>query len=84
MYEAARAAVARLSGDASKADIEAAASLGIQPLVREFNHHQACLELVEGVRTQLQGANKAEWVTGVEAVAKALTELPIGVSLPRA
>jgi excisionase family DNA binding protein len=77
-WDAAVAAVGRLRREASYSEIEAAVVHAVQPMIREYEHEQACQVMVK--RAYIYNATRAEEEAAGEAVHRALVALPIGVA----
>jgi hypothetical protein len=77
-WEAAVAAVRNLREEASYREMETAAVQAVQPMIREYEHQQACQRIVG--RVYIFGATTEEAEAAKEAVREALAELPIGAA----
>jgi hypothetical protein len=75
-WEAAVATVRRVRAEASYQEMETAALQAVQPMVREYEHQQACERMVG--RLYLFDLDSAERDPAKEAVRKALEKLPVG------
>jgi len=75
-WEAAVVAIRRVRGEASYSEMETAAVQAVQPMVREYEHQQACQQMVN--RLSLFDLDLAEWDSAKEAVRKSLADLPLG------
>jgi len=75
-WDAAVSAVRKARAEASYQEMEAAAVQAVQPMVREYEHQQACHRMVSGL--YLFDLDYAEQDPAKEAVRKALAALPIG------
>jgi len=75
-WEAAVSAVRRARAEASYQEMETAAVQAVQPMVREYEHRQACQRMVSGL--YLFDLDYAERDPAKEAVRKALAALPVG------
>jgi len=75
-WDAAVSAVRKERAEASYQEIETAAVQAVQPMVREYEHQQACQRIVSGL--YLFDLDYAEQDPAREAVRKALAVLPIG------
>lgn len=76
--DAAAAAVGKLPADATGSEMQEAAWLAVQPMVREYEHEQACRRIVR--RVTVFNATSEEEDEAKEAVRKALAVLPIGAT----
>jgi excisionase family DNA binding protein len=74
-WEAAVAAVGKVRAGASYHEMETAAVQAVQPMIREYEHQQACQQIVS--RLYLFDLTLAEQDAAKEAVRKALAALPI-------
>jgi hypothetical protein len=77
-WNAAVAAVRNLREEASYQESETAAVQAVQPMIREYEHQQACQRIVG--RVYIFGATREEAEAAKEAVREALAELPIGAA----
>jgi hypothetical protein len=77
-WEAAVAAVLKLREEASYNEMETAAVQAVQPMIREYDHQQACQRIVG--RVYFFDATREEEEAAREAVWKALAALPIGAA----
>ena len=75
-WEAAVAAVGKVREEASYHEMETAAVQAVQPMIREYEHQQACQRMVG--RVHIFDATREEEEAAKEAVRKALAALPIG------
>ncbi len=75
-WEVAVAAVRKAREDATYNDMETAAALAVQPVIREYEHQQACRRMVG--RVYIVGATREEEAAAKETVRKALAALPVG------
>jgi hypothetical protein len=75
-WDAAVAAVRKVREEASYSEMETAAVQAVQPIVREYDHQQACQRMVE--RIYIFDATREEEGAAREAVRKALAAIPIG------
>jgi hypothetical protein len=75
-WDAAVAAVRKVREEASYNEMQTAAAQAVQPMIREYEHQQACQRMVRGV--YVLGATWEEGEGAKEAVRKALAALPIG------
>jgi hypothetical protein len=75
-WDAAVSAVRKARAEASYPEMETAAVQAVQPMVREYEHQQACQRMVSGL--YLFDLDSAERDPAKEAVRKALAVLPIG------
>jgi hypothetical protein len=80
MYQAAGAAVGRLRDGATPNEVKIVASQAVVPLVQEFEHGNACEQMVKNVWLNVSGGTLEECEPGTEAVRVALAKLPIGAS----
>jgi hypothetical protein len=74
-WDAAVAAVRKVREEASYNEIETAAVQAVQPIIREYEHQQACERIVG--RVYIYDATREEEEAAKEAVRKALAALPI-------
>jgi hypothetical protein len=74
-WDAAVAAVRQVREEASYNEIETAAVQAVQPIIREYEHQQACQSIVG--RVYIYDATREEEEAAKEAVRKALAALPI-------
>jgi excisionase family DNA binding protein len=77
-WEAAVAAVGKVREEASYNEMETAAVQAVQPMIREYEHQQACQRIVR--RVYIAGATVGEGEAANEAVRAALAALPIGTA----
>jgi hypothetical protein len=77
-WEAAVAAVGKLRTEASSGEMKAAASQAVQPVIREYQHQQACQRTAAWI--YVSGASWSEQEEAKEAVREALAALPIGAT----
>ena len=77
-WDAAVAAVRQVREEASYNEIETAAVQAVQPIIREYEHQQACQSIVG--RVYIYDATREEEEAAKEAVRKALAALPIGAA----
>jgi excisionase family DNA binding protein len=77
-WDAAVAAVRQVREEASYSEMETAAVQAVQPIIREYEHQQACQRIVG--RVYIYDATREEEEAAKEAVRKALAELPIGAA----
>jgi excisionase family DNA binding protein len=77
-WGAAVAAVGKLHAEASSGEMKTAASQAVQPMIREYEHHQACQRIVAGV--YVSGATWNEQEEAKEALREVLAALPIGAT----
>jgi hypothetical protein len=75
-WDAAVSAVGKVRADASYQEMETASVQAVQPMVREYEHQQACQRMVS--RLYLVDLDFAERDPAKEAVRKALAALPVG------
>ena len=75
-WDAAVAAVRRVREEASYPEMQTAAVQAVQPMIREYEHQQACQRILENV--YIFDATREEEEAAKEAVRKALAALPIG------
>ena len=75
-WDAAVAAVSKVREEASYHEMERAAVQAVQPMIREYQHQQACLRIVG--RVYIFDATRDEQEAATEEVRKALAALPIG------
>jgi hypothetical protein len=75
-WDATVAAVRRVRAEASYQEMETAAVQAVQPMVREYEHQQACERMV--ARLYLFDLDFAERDRAKEAVQTALEKLPVG------
>jgi hypothetical protein len=75
-WDAAVSAVGKVRAEASYPEMETAAVQAVQPMVREYEHQQACQRMVSGL--YLFDLDYAEQDPAKEAVRKALSALPVG------
>jgi excisionase family DNA binding protein len=80
LLEAAASGLGRLREGAGNLEMETAALRAIAPVVREFEHVQACKQMVDGIWRELLSATSEEREQGKEAVEDAMSRLPIGTS----
>jgi hypothetical protein len=74
-WDAAVAAVGKVRAEASYNEIETAAEQAVQPMIREYDHQQACQRIVG--RVYIYDATQEEQEAAQEAVRKALAALQI-------
>jgi excisionase family DNA binding protein len=74
-WDAAVAAVRKVREEASYGEMETAAVQAVQPIIREYEHQQACQRIVG--RVYIYDATREEEEAAKEAVRKALAALPI-------
>jgi excisionase family DNA binding protein len=77
-WDAAVAAIRNVREEASYREMETAAVEAVQPMIREYEHQQACQRIVG--RVYIYDATREEEEAAKEAVRKALAELPIGAA----
>ena len=77
-WDAAVAAVRKVREGASYHEMETAAVQAVQPIIREYEHQQACQRIVG--RVYIYDATREEEEAAKEAVGKALAALPIGTT----
>jgi hypothetical protein len=77
-WDAAVAAVRKVREEASYHEMETAAVQAVQPIIREYEHQQACERIVG--RVYIYDATREEEEAAKEAVGKALAALPIGTA----
>jgi excisionase family DNA binding protein len=77
-WDAAVAAVRKVREEASYHEMETAAVQAVQPIIREYEHQQACQRIVG--RVYIYDATREEEEAAKEAVGKALAALPIGTT----
>jgi len=77
-WDAAVAAIRRVREEASYHEMETAAVQAVQPMIREYEHQQACQRIVG--RVYIYDATREEEEAAKEAVRKALAALPIGAA----
>src|ERR1019366_6096053 len=77
-WDAAVAAVRQVREEASYHEMETAAVQAVQPMIREYEHQEACQRIVG--RIYISDATREEAEAAKEAVRKALAALPIGVA----
>jgi hypothetical protein len=77
-WDAAVAAVGKVRAEASYNEMETAAVQAVQPMIREYEHQQACQRIVQ--RVYIAGATVAEEEAAKDAVRDALAALPIGAA----
>lgn len=77
-WEAAVAAVAGIRAEASDDEMETAAIQAVQPMVREYDHLQACQRVLSWI--YVSGATLQEQEDAKGAVQNALAALPIGAT----
>jgi hypothetical protein len=75
-WDAAVAAVHKVREEASYHEMETAAVQAVQPMIREYEHQQACQRIVG--RVYIFDATREEEEAAKEAVRNALAALPIG------
>jgi hypothetical protein len=75
-WDAAVAAVRKVREEASYPEMQTAAVQAVQPMIREYEHEQACQRIVR--RVYIYDATREEEEAAKEAVRKALAALPIG------
>jgi hypothetical protein len=75
-WEAAVAAVRKVREEANYTEMETAAVQAVQPMIREYEHQQACERIVG--RVYIYDATSEEKEAAKEAIRKALAALPIG------
>jgi excisionase family DNA binding protein len=73
--EAAVAAMRKLREEASYNEKQTAAVQAVQPVIRQYEHHQACHRIVAGI--YMFDATLEEQEAAKEAVRKALADLPV-------
>jgi hypothetical protein len=78
-WDAAVAAVRKVREEASYNEMETAAAQAVQPMIREYEHEQACQRKVG--RIFIFDATREEEGAAKEAVRNALAALPIGAAL---
>jgi excisionase family DNA binding protein len=76
--EAAMAAVGRLREGATYNEMETATVQAVQPMVKEYDHHQACQRSLSSI--YLSGATSDEREEARKVVSKTFSDLPIGAS----
>ncbi|MGD0773905.1 MAG: hypothetical protein ABSC05_13890 [Candidatus Solibacter sp.] len=74
-WEAAVAAVRKVREEASYNEMETAAVQAVQPMIREYEHQEACQRIVG--RVYIYDATREEQEAAKEAVREALAALPI-------
>ena len=81
-WDAAVNAIRKAREDASYNEMAAATVLAVEPMVREFEHHQACGRVLAWIAldSSMLGASSDEQEAAKEAVRKALAGLPVGAS----
>jgi hypothetical protein len=77
-WDAAVAAVRKVREEASYNEMETAAVQAVQPMIREYEHQQACQRIVR--RVYICDGTREEKEAATEAVRKALAALPIGAA----
>ena len=77
-WDAAVAAVRKVREEASYREMETVAVEAVQPMIREYEHQQACQRIVR--RVYIYDATREEEEAAKEAVRKAVAELPIGAA----
>ena len=77
--DAAFEALRRLREEASYREMETAAVQAVQPVIREYEHQQDCMRMVE--RVYLLDATREEQEAAKEEVRKALAALPISATV---
>jgi excisionase family DNA binding protein len=77
-WEAAVAATGRLPEQASYSEMETAATQAVQPMIREYNHQDACQKILAWMH--VSDASWDEQQEAKEAVQEALDALPIGAT----
>jgi hypothetical protein len=77
-WQAAAAAIGKLQAEASIGEMKTAASQAVQPMIREYQHQQACQRTAAWV--YVSGASWSEQEEAKEAVREALAALPIGAT----
>jgi hypothetical protein len=75
-WDAAVAAVGKVREEASYHEMETAAVQAVQPMIREYEHEQACQRIVR--RVYIYDTTREEEEGAKEAVRNALAALPIG------
>jgi hypothetical protein len=75
-WDAAVAALGNVREEATYNEMETAAVQAVQPMIREYEHEQACQRIVG--RVYIFDATREEEEAAKEAVRKALAALPIG------
>jgi excisionase family DNA binding protein len=78
-WDVAVAAVRKVREEASYHEMETAAVQAVQPMIREYEHQQACQRIVG--RLYIFEATREEGEAAKEAVRQALAALPIGAEL---
>jgi hypothetical protein len=77
-WDAAVAAVGKIREEASYPEIETAAVQAVQPMIREYEHQQACQRILG--RLYIFDATRQEEEAAKEAMRKAVAALPIGAT----
>jgi len=77
-WDAAAEAVCRVREEASDREMETATVQSVQPMIREYEHQQACKRIVG--RVYIFDATREEQEAAKEEVWKALAALPIGAA----
>ncbi len=77
-WDAAVAALRKVREEASYGEMEIAAAQAVQPMIREYEHHQACQRILG--RVYIFDATREEEAAAKEALRKALAALPIGAT----
>ena len=77
-WDAAVAALRKVREEASYGEMETAAAQAVQPMIREYEHQQACQRILG--RVYIFDATREEEAAAKEALRKALAALPIGAT----
>jgi hypothetical protein len=77
-WDAAVVALRKVREEASYGEMETAAAQAVQPMIREYEHQQACQRILR--RVYIFDATREEEEAAKEALRKALAALPIGAT----
>jgi len=78
-WNAGVAALGKVREAANYSEMETTAEQAVQPMIREYEHQQACQRILG--RVHIFDATREEEAAATEAVRKALAAVPIGVEL---